>query len=136
MYSALCFTTRASTAAMLIIHPCISSSLWVKVIFATGNYKNIQTRDCGPVLFFDWHIPSISHYSVVEDSLYECILHEIDEFESGLSGVDHRIRNHPHSSIIIKHQEFDDQRGLFFKRSLPFGIKNLKQYLRMHTYGR
>ena len=53
--------------------------------------------------------------------------------ETGLSGVDHNIRYHPYSSSIVKHQEFDDQRGLFYKKSLHFGIKNLERYLRMNT---
>ena len=52
-----------------ITHPCISSSLWVKVMFAIGHHKSIQTRDCCSVLFFDWHTASISQYSVVADSL-------------------------------------------------------------------
>ena len=41
-----------------------------------------------------------------------------------------------HSSSIVKHHEFDDQRRRFYKRSLHFGIKNLKQYLKMNTYSR
>ena len=69
-------------------------------------------------------------------TLWMLLLQEIDEFERGLSGVDHNIRHHPYSSSIIKRQEFDDQRGLFYKRSLHFGIKNLKQYLRMNTYSK
>ena len=43
----------------------------------------------------------------------------------------HNIRHHPHSSFFVKRQEFDDKRGLFCKRSRHFGIKNLKQYLRL-----
>ena len=66
-------------------------------------------------------------------TLWMLLLQEIDEFERGLSGVDHNIRHHSYSSSIVKRQEFDDQRGLFYKRSLHFGIKNLKQYLRMNT---
>ena len=62
----------ASKAAVLITHPSISNSLWFEVIFAIENHKNIQTRDYCPVLFFDWHTASISHHSVVADSLYEC----------------------------------------------------------------
>ena len=42
---------RATIGAALITHSCIASSLWVKVIFAIGNHKNIQTRDCCPFLF-------------------------------------------------------------------------------------
>ena len=42
----------ASTAAVLNTHPCFSNNLWVKVIFAIGNHKNNQTRDCCPVIFF------------------------------------------------------------------------------------
>ena len=61
------------------------------------------------------------------------LLQEIDEFETGLSGVDHNIRHHPYSSSIVKRQEFDDQRGPFYKRSLHFGIENLDQYLRMNS---
>ena len=63
-------------------------------------------------------------------------LQEIDEFETGLSGVDHNIRHHQYSSSMVKRQEFDDQRGPFYKRSLHFGIKNLEQYLRMNTYSK
>ena len=66
-------------------------------------------------------------------TLWMLLLQEIDEFERGLSGMDHNIRHHPYSSSIVKRQEFDDQRGLFYKRRLHFGIKNLKQYLRMNT---
>ena len=36
--------TRASTATVLITHPCISSSLWVKVILAIGNHKNTENK--------------------------------------------------------------------------------------------
>ena len=69
-------------------------------------------------------------------TLWMLLLQEIDEFERGLSWVDHNIRHHPYSSSIVKRQEFDDQRGLFYKRSLHFGIKNLKQCLRMNTYSK
>ena len=29
------------------------------VIFAYGNHKTIQTRDCHPILVFNWHIANI-----------------------------------------------------------------------------
>ena len=64
------------------------------------------------------------------------VLQEIEEFETGLSGVDHNIRHHPFSSSMVKRREFDDQRELFYKRNLHFGIKNLEQYSRMNTYSK
>ena len=41
-YKALITTT--STAAVLITHPCISSSLWVKVILDIGNHKTTENK--------------------------------------------------------------------------------------------
>ena len=38
--------------------------------------------------------------------------------------MDHNIRCHPNSLLIVKRQEFDDKKGLFYKRSLHFGIKS------------
>ena len=159
-------------------HPCISSSLWVKVILAIGNHKNTENKRLSiwqlcrhwwhrklslwqltvpPVTttLSNWRSFVFSEYSnkgllpstvlwlahCINSTLLVCcrltlwmlLLQEIDEFERGLSGVDHNIRHHPYSSSIVK---FDDQRGLFYKRSLHFGIKNLKQYLRMNTYSK
>ena len=35
---------EASTAAVLITHPCISSSVWIKMILAIGNHKNTENK--------------------------------------------------------------------------------------------
>ena len=48
------------------------------------------------------------------------LLQEIDEYETGLSGVDHNIRHHPFSSSMVKRQEFDE-----------FGFTRLYQYSEM-----
>ena len=121
------FTNRASMAAVQITRSCISSSSWVKVIFAIGNHKNIQTRDCCPLLCL-WlaHCINITLFCCCRFTLWLKLLQEFEEFERG------------HSSLILlkKRREFGDQRGLFYKRSLHFGIKNLKLYSRMNTYSR
>ena len=101
---------------------------WVKEIFAIVNHKNIQTRDCYPALFLTGTLHQYHIILLLQIHFMNVSLKEIDEFERG---VDHNIRRHPPSPLIVKRQEFDVQWGHFYKRSLRFGIENLKQYLRM-----
>ena len=51
------------------------------------------------------------------------LLQEIDEFERGLSEVDHNIKHHPYSPSIEKRQEFDNQRGLFYKEAIILELR-------------
>ena len=80
-----------------LTHVFLVVSLWVKVLFAIGNHKRIQTRDCCPVLFFSLaHCINVTLFDCCRLTLWMLLLQEIDEFKTGLSGVDHNIRHHPH----------------------------------------
>ena len=112
--------------------PPVTTTLsnWRSFVFSEYSNKGLLPS----TVFWLAHCINITLLGCCRLTLWMLLLQEIDEFERGLSGVDHNSRHHPYSSSIVKRQEFDDQRGLFYKRSLHFGINNLKQYLRMNTY--
>ena len=89
-------------------------------MFTIGNHKNIQTRDCYSELFFDWHTASISQYSVVADSLKECYYckKSTNSRDDLVEWITTSGTTHIHSSSIVRRHEFDDQWGLFYKRSV------------------
>ena len=64
------------------------------MIFVNGIHKNIQTRDYCPGQIFDWHIASISHYSLVADLLRECYYCNKSS-NSGEDLLDYNTRRHP-----------------------------------------